>query len=345
MARAAIGKNSILDEVDTRIVYALQLDPRVSFARVAAELGVAEQTVARRYRRLRRDGVVRVIGAVDPRAVGENDWIIRVRCRPDGAMQVAEALARRDDAAWVSIAAAGAEVMFSLHPRTQQDRDDLLVQRLQRTAPVHDIAAAMVLHRFVGPDVTDWRGRQFIGREKGATATVHAESDLQLRDEDDALLELLARDGRASYSVLARATGMSIGRVARRISALQAAGILYFDLDIAPAAWGSSLSAFLWLRVAPAQLAAVGRAIAEHDETTYAAAVTGPFNLFAVLTAGTADDLYHYVTTEMATLDGVHSFELTPVLERLKQAGTRTVGGRLIHPTPSPPRARTSRRR
>ncbi|MFI6171443.1 Lrp/AsnC family transcriptional regulator [Nocardia sp. NPDC051052] len=340
MGATETGKNSTLDGVDTRIVQALQLDPRVSFNRVAAELGVAEQTVARRYRRLRRDGVVRVIGAVDSRAVGENDWIIRVHCRPDGARQVAEALARRDDAAWVSIAAAGAEVNFSLHPRTPQDRDDLLVQRLQRTAPVHDIAAAMILHRFVGPGVLDWRGRQSVlTGEKSMAATDYAESDMRLRDEDGALLELLARDGRASFSVLARATGMSIGRVARRIAALQAAGILYFDLDIAPAALGSSLSAFLWLRVAPAQLDAVGRAVAEHDETAYAAAVTGPFNIFAVLTADTADDLYHYVTTKMATLDGVHSFELTPVLERLKQAGSRTTAGRLIPPPPVPPRA------
>ncbi|WP_433660175.1 Lrp/AsnC family transcriptional regulator [Nocardia sp. CA-128927] len=340
MSASGIGKNSILDGVDTQIVQRLQLDPRISFNRVAEELGVAEQTVARRYRRLRRDGVVRVIGAVDSRALGENDWIIRVHCRPDGARQVAEALARRDDAAWVSIAAAGAEVNFSLHPRTPQDRDDLLVQRLQRTAPVHDIAAAMILHRFVGPGVVDWRGRQVVRASENATAaTDYVEADLQLRDEDGALLELLARDGRASFSVLARATGMSIGRVARRIAALQAAGILYFDLDIAPAALGSSLSAFLWLRVAPAQLDAVGRAIAEHDETVYAAAVTGPFNIFAVLTADTADDLYHYVTTKMATLDGVHSFELTPVLERLKQAGTRTTAGRLNPPSPVPPRA------
>ncbi|WP_281197105.1 Lrp/AsnC family transcriptional regulator [Nocardia altamirensis] len=336
-----LDKNSILDGVDAQIVHALQLDPRVPFATVAADLGVAEQTVARRYRRMRRDGVVRVIGAVDSRAIGENDWIIRVRCRPDGAMQVAEALARRDDAAWVSIAAAGAEVTFSLHPRTQQDRDDLLVQRLQRSAPVHDIAAAMVLHRFVEADVRDWRGRQFAKREgeTGLVPSEYVDSELRLRDEDHGLLELLSRDGRTSYSVLARSTGMSIGRVTRRIAALQAANILYFDLDIAPAAEGTALNAFLWLRVAPARLDSVGRAITEHAETVYAAAVTGPFNLFAVLRADTAADLYRYVTVEMADLDGVHSFELSPVLHRLKQAGSRTVAGRLIPPAPVPPRA------
>lgn len=333
-----------MDEMDAQIVHALQFDPRVPFNRLAAELGVAEQTVARRYRRLRRDGVVRVIGAVDPRALGENDWIIRVRCRPDGARQVAEALARRDDAAWVSIAAAGAEVSFSLHPRSAQERDELLVQRLQRSAPVHDITAAMVLHRFVGPDVIDWRGRQFA---RSAADTPDAEgsgADLRLRPEDLALVELLSRDGRTGYSALARATGLTTGRVLRRIAALRAANILYFDLDIAPAALDPSLSAFLWLRVAPARLDAVGRALIEHPETDYAAAVTGPSNLYAVLTAATADDLYRYVTTKMATLDGVHSFELTPVLERCKQAGARIAAGLLTPPAPAPPCAPRNRR-
>lgn len=325
-------------------MHALQLDPRVPFARLAAEFGVAEQTVARRYRRLRRDGMVRVIGAIDPRALGENDWIIRVHCRPDGARQVAEALARRDDAAWVSIAAAGAEVTFSLHPRSARERDELLVQRLQRSAPVHDIAAAMVLHRFVGADVIDWRGRQFAQGVVEPAAAEHTEADLRLREEDLALVELLSRDGRTGYTALARATGMTTGRVMRRIAALQAANILYFDLDIAPAAMGSSLSAFLWLRVAPARLDAVGRALVEHRETEYAAAVTGPFNLYAVLTAATADDLYRYVTTKLATLEGVHSFELTPVLERCKQAGARITAGRLTPPAPVPSRAQRNRR-
>jgi DNA-binding Lrp family transcriptional regulator len=161
-----------------------------------------------------------------------------------------------------------------------------------------------------------------------------------IEDADHALLELLARDGRTSYAVLARATGMSLGRVIRRIAALQAGGVLYFDLDMAPAAMGSGLAAFLWLNVGPAQLDSVGRALADHDETTYTAAVTGPFNLFAVVFCDSADHLYRYMATKMAALDGVHSFELSPVLRRLEQAEALTVGDRLAQPTPAPARRR-----
>lgn len=322
--------------MDAQIVQALQLDPRAAFSSVAADLGVAEQTVARHYRRLRRDGLVRVIGSVDSPALGEDDWLVRVHCRPDGARAVAEALARRDDAAWVSIAAGGAEVSFSMHPRTQQDRDDLLEQRLPRSAPVLDITAALILHRFVGNHAVDWRGRHKILTEQGASAQGR---DVQLEESDHRLLELLARDGRTSYAVLARATGLSIGRVTRRIAALQEGGILYFDLDMSPAALGHGLAAYMWLNVGPAQLESVGSALADFDETTYVAAVTGPFNLFATLICPGTSALYRFMSTKMAALQGINNFELVPVLRRLKQAGSITSGDRLAGPTPARRRA------
>ncbi|WP_067710506.1 Lrp/AsnC family transcriptional regulator [Nocardia yamanashiensis] len=332
MAATSPAETSILEPLDLAIVRKLQLDPRAPFRQIAAELGLAEQTIARRYRRLRREGLVRVIGSVDAPALGEDDWLIRVRCRPEGAVKVAEALARRDDAAWISIAAGGAEVAFSLHPRTQQDRDDLLVQRLQRTAPVLDITAALILHRFVGRHAIDYRGRRDLHSgnrsSESATRTVHIE------DTDRALLDLLAHDGRTSYATLARATGLTEGRVVRRIATLHDAGILYFDLDIAPAAMGSGIATFLWLNVAPAQLDSIGTAIADFEETTYTAAVTGPFNMFTTLFCESTRALYHFMSTKMATLQGIHSFELSPVLRRVKQAGTITHGDLLAPPAP-----------
>ncbi|WP_433192877.1 Lrp/AsnC family transcriptional regulator [Nocardia sp. CA-107356] len=334
MSNSVLHENSVLDPIDQRIVRALQLDPRLPFSVVAAELGVAEQTIARRYRRLRRDGLARVIGAVDARAIGETEWIVRVRCRPEGALQVAEAIALREDAAWVSLGSGGAEVVFSLHPRTQHAREDLLAQRLQRSAPVLDVSASMILHRFVGTNTVDSRGR----RLADPAAADIAAGATRIEDADRPLLDLLARDGRTSYAVLARSTGISPGRIMRRIHALQAAGLLYFDLDIAPAVSGARLAVALWLSVAPAHLESAGRAIAEHDKTTYVAAITGGFNLMATLSLDSAEDLYRHMTTHLADLPGIHIVEVSPVLRQLKQAGALIVGERLARPAPAPAR-------
>jgi DNA-binding Lrp family transcriptional regulator len=340
MSAELAGESATLDGLDAQLVRALQLDPRAAFSQIADALGVSEQTIARRYRRLRRDGLLRVIGAVDPRALGQTDWMIRLRCRPDGASAVAEALARREDVSWVTINAGGAEVLFALRSRTEADRHDLLVQRLPKSTPVSDIAAAVILHRYIGTDPADWQGlREALTPEQvqrlTATPTVAATRDTRLDAVDHVLLDLLARDGRTTYALLARSTGLAVGRVVRRVAALQAAGVVYFDVDIAAAAMGDPTTATLWLSVRPADLDAVGRTIAEFDEVPFAAAITGQSNLVAAVTCDDLDGLHRFVTTKLAAIDAISSYELSPVLRRVKQAGAMIDGDRLADPSPA----------
>src|ERR1700759_1243032 len=91
----------VLDLLDKQILRGLQLNPRAPFSRVAVGLDCSEQTVARRYRRLKQAGAVRGGAAVSPRALGESDWMVRVRTRTEATLDVGRALCRRDDVAWV----------------------------------------------------------------------------------------------------------------------------------------------------------------------------------------------------------------------------------------------------
>src|SRR5438067_2198349 len=60
-----------LDRIDRQILHALQISPRAPFARIATVLDVSEQTVARRYQRMRTHGGVRtVFGSDDHRLIG-----------------------------------------------------------------------------------------------------------------------------------------------------------------------------------------------------------------------------------------------------------------------------------
>ncbi|MEV5322939.1 MULTISPECIES: AsnC family protein [unclassified Nonomuraea] len=58
------------DELDRRLIHALQLDARAPFSRIAEVLGVSDQTVARRYRRLRSAGLLRVVAVPPPDSTG-----------------------------------------------------------------------------------------------------------------------------------------------------------------------------------------------------------------------------------------------------------------------------------
>jgi DNA-binding Lrp family transcriptional regulator len=352
MMETAARESGVTDDLDRQIIYALQLSPRAPFARIAEVLAVSEQTVARRYRRLRGDGILRIVGLVDPRSLGQSDWLVRVGCRPGGAGRLADALARRPDVSWVTVGAGGSEILCSVRSRSTRQRDDLL-QRLPNTSQVLTLAAHEVMHRFVGSDPADWTGYdpQLSPAQVSAllppaapaapaipaapsgprepTEPAAARGATTLQGGDGPLLEALAQDGRASYAALAAATGWSQGVVARRVDTLSAAGVLYVDIDLATQLMGFTAEAYLWLTVAPSQLAAAGELIADHPEVPFASAITGTANIVAAVVCRDTGSLYRYVTTRIGAIAGVRQLEISPMLRRVKRAGTLVDGQRL----------------
>lgn len=88
----------VLDALERQIVAALQLDPRCPWRKVAAVLGEAERTVARRGSQLLESGVVAVVG-VRPRPAAV---LVEMRCTPGTVRAAAHALAQRVDTTfWV----------------------------------------------------------------------------------------------------------------------------------------------------------------------------------------------------------------------------------------------------
>src|ERR1700722_6798865 len=148
-----------------------QIQPRGAFTSLPDPAGVSEQTAPRRYRRLRGEGVLRVVGLVAAPGLGQNDWVVRVQCRPDSSLKLARALAGRDDVSWGTLGAAGSELVCSVRSRSREQRDELLLQRLPSTAAVLGISAHAVMHRFAGSG-PDWQafGDQLTQEQLGSLA-------------------------------------------------------------------------------------------------------------------------------------------------------------------------------
>jgi DNA-binding Lrp family transcriptional regulator len=336
MAGAQVAETVTLDRLDEQIIRALQLAPRAPFSRIADALEVSEQTVARRYRSLRRGGVLRVVAVIDPSALGESDWIVRIRARPEATLDLGRALAQRADIAWVSVGAGGSELVIAVRSHSQEQRERLLLDRLPRSAAVLEIAASVILRRFVGGSASDWLGLEDVltaaqaeAITQGEPARRRPEGRFALTAGDYALFDVLRHDGRAPVSALAEAAELTQGRTARRLEALLRSGVLYLDVDVAPGALGYPNSAYLWLTVPPAQLESACTGLMHHREAPFVAAVSGRSNVIVSITCRTLDDVYRYVTEQVGAVDGVQSVEVWPVLRRIKQAGTLRDGDRL----------------
>lgn len=312
------------DELDRQLVQALQLDGRAPFSRIADVLGVSDQTVARRYTRLRTAGAIRVLGLTDPAALGEVVWLLRVQCTPDSAVSVAEALARRPDTSWVSLLSGGTEIAGITRAASGEDSDALLLRKLPSTPRVVGVAAHCVLHEyFGGPEGLVSKSGMLTPRqiEQLVVPVRPPDGRARLDDGDRQLLDVLARDGRAGLAELAAATGWSQSTVRRRLAELRADGTLYFDVDYHHRMFGHGSTAVLWLSILPADLAAAGQAMAEHPEVAFACATTGPNNLLAVVVCSDVQALYQYLTTRVAALPGVRAMESSPTIRRVKGPG------------------------
>ncbi|WP_030440151.1 AsnC family transcriptional regulator [Actinoplanes subtropicus] len=322
-----------IDRVDRQILHALQIAPRAPFARIATVLGVSEQTVARRYQRMRGAGIVRVLARQEPtHRPKASYWSLRIGCRPGTAEALADALARRGDTSWISIGAGGAEVTC----QAEVEGDSGLLHHLPRASTVLTFSAHQMLHHFPGRGEIDWilpdndvtaEQRLFL-----AEGPAPRSGDARAEPTDRPLLDELSRDGRASWATLAAATGWSQRQVAHRVGELVGSRAIYFHLDVADELIGVHTAANLWFTVAPAHLASVGARLADHAELAFVAAVTGSANLMAAARTPDARALYTYITTKVAAIEGIHNVEIVPSLIRVKQSHSVMVGGLVREP-------------
>ncbi|MEU6187841.1 AsnC family transcriptional regulator [Nocardia sp. NPDC047038] len=316
---------TVIDELDRGIVHALHIDGRAPFSRIGTVLGVSTQTVARRYRRLRAEAGLRVVGLSRLDRDDHTRWLVRLGATTTAARTLAHSLARRPDTSWIKLLSGGTEILLILRMPHQADAaHPLLLQEIPRTAGITTVSAHYVLHTYLGGP-TPWHGQvaTLTERQQRQLTPPHhdALSARGLSSADDALLSALQADGRAGLAELVAATGWSPATVARRLADLRAQGEIFFDVQADDTLFGATTQALLWMSVAPARLDQVGLELARHPELAFVLATTGPSNLVAQAMCPNPSALHRYLTRRLGSDDAIRTLEVTPVLATVKAAG------------------------
>jgi DNA-binding Lrp family transcriptional regulator len=317
-----------IDLLDRRIIHALYIDPRAPFSRLAEVLGSSEQTIARRYRRLYDERILRVVGQLDSQRLGQSDWAVRIRCAPGSAATVAAKLAQHPDTSWIQLTSGGTEIFSLVHSREGGQQTPLLLSQLSIGRQVVDYEAYCLLHLFAtGLTAPPWPS----DLSPGEIAQLHSStrdspsvdlSKAKVQDSDWQLVQALADDGRAPYRQLAARTHWHETTVRRRVEELIASGVLFFDLDLASDAFAIRSQALFWMSVAPRSLRDVGQVLASRSEFPFVAATSGSTNLVGALVCPEDRSLYEYLTDEMTTLEGLNHIETAPVMQFVKMHAT-----------------------
>jgi Lrp/AsnC family transcriptional regulator for asnA, asnC and gidA len=120
--RGAVTPARRVDELDRKIIEALQDNGRESFRRIAARLGVSVGTIRARYARLTSEGILQVVAVTNPLGLGFDQALVGIKT--SGAPgDVADEIAQWPEADYVVVTAGQFDLVVEV---VAADRRELL---------------------------------------------------------------------------------------------------------------------------------------------------------------------------------------------------------------------------
>lgn len=153
--RGAVAPNHVVDDLDRRIIEALQRNGRESFRAIAARVGVSEATVRARYGRLTREGILQVVGVTNPLGLGFEQALIGVKTAGPPSV-VADEISKWPEADYVVVTAGQFDVVVEV---VASGRTELLelTNRLRALAGV--VSTETFLYLEMWKQLYDWGTR------------------------------------------------------------------------------------------------------------------------------------------------------------------------------------------
>ena len=320
-----------VDEVDRRIIAALQLNGRAPWSAIARWAQASETTVQRRFTALHERGLLHVVGVVDlDRTVAGSSMLVRVQAKPGRGMELAERLASRAEVRFLAVVTGTADLIVDFVAHDNDELLRLLVTDLPGAELITGTESVAVIRTFTTAPMWDSHllPEQAVADLRPTHVPAYARADWgqppsPLSELERVVAEELAADGRLAVSVLARRLGRSESSVSRAIERLVHRNSLQFRTLVEPALLGYGVEFMIWLSIRPGDLDAAGRLLARHAGTKFLAASTGRFNLVGQMVLPGRADIFGYLGEVIGTLPGLNASDVTLHLATLKRAWTR----------------------
>ncbi|GBP98732.1 Lrp/AsnC family transcriptional regulator [Streptomyces spongiicola] len=312
-----------LDDLDRRIVAALQINPRIPYGALAGALGEVERTVSRRVQRLIDAEALRLTAFVDELRTGLGQAVnIRVRVQPGSVDQVAEALSLRGDTRWVAAVTGDADISCELVADGRAALHRVVAEELPCIAGIRSTRSYPVL-RHVKP-TTAWHADHLTPEEAArvastTTAPGQRRPPIDLQPTDQALIGLLVENARYGWVELAEHLGVVPATARRWTERLLAGGAVALRAEIEPELLGYAVEAELWMESAPSAIEPVTAALADHPAVRYCGVVVSgqAVNIHVVLPG--MEDLFDFQVNVLGRLPGLVRSEATLVTRAHKR--------------------------
>jgi DNA-binding Lrp family transcriptional regulator len=143
----AVAEQTVVDEIDQRLLELLRADARVSVAELARAVSVSRATAYQRLARLRNEGVIRRFTVdVDPGKVGQPlAAVVRVSVVQHAWRSVGERLRRLPGLEWLALTAGPSDYVLLVRAPDMEHLRDVVLGELQSIAEVQSTQTLFLL--------------------------------------------------------------------------------------------------------------------------------------------------------------------------------------------------------
>lgn len=286
----------LIDDLDRRIIGALQIDGRASWLRVARALGENERTVARRGMRLLDSGIMRVTGM----QLKANGTILALKCSPGHVRMCSRAVSARPETMWSHMVAGSHDIVAEVsHSRAEE-----LTFLFEELPAIPGLTSSMTypVLRYIRT-AHQWRPGVLSDAEcEELESGAHVDQRLHIGElegvspGDRIMHSALMENGRRTYEELARLAGVSEATARRRIDQMRQDGQLVVRAVVDPAVLGLPIKALIWARTAPRELDQLVAAIEGTPRIRYASRITGPYQVLIAVDLASRSDLDDFIS-------------------------------------------------
>lgn len=135
-----------LDELDRQIVWHLQDNARMPFTRIAEKLGVAERTIRLRVGQMQTQGILSLVGVVNPIKVGLNvQTIVHVAVEAHRLEDVVSELQLIDEVRYVVLTSGEYQLFLEVFTKNHDEFSDFLIKKLNKIEGIQKTNVVMEL--------------------------------------------------------------------------------------------------------------------------------------------------------------------------------------------------------
>ncbi|PTX64700.1 Lrp/AsnC family transcriptional regulator for asnA, asnC and gidA [Melghirimyces profundicolus] len=137
-----------LDELDREIALLLQENARIPFTKIAEKLGVTERTIRLRVTQMQEEGILSLVGVVNPIKVGLNvQTYIQVAVAPQQMDEVVKQLREMEEIRWIIFTTGDYDLMLEVLTRDYDDLSEFLMKKLNHIDGVSQTNVITVLKK------------------------------------------------------------------------------------------------------------------------------------------------------------------------------------------------------